>query len=167
MLSSKQLKEVKKTVLELSQEYVIQYNTEYDVAVGVLDKNVESLTVFKSTSVWDMKEIKIPKKKPFTTEYVLERLAKLDKRKYVNHRDLFQKVIDKLGLNLTANSYGFGMESMFSGHTQMHKQADIIKEVLDKNKILYTISVSDASWVFRFNISKTQKNLKMLKELIK
>lgn len=164
-MTTTQLNNVKKTVKELSNEYNVQFDTVTDICVNELNKDVVLCRFFKTESLWNMTEVKIPMKKPYTAEYVLERIAKLEKREYVNHTETFKILVEKLKLNVSATSYGLGMESMFHGHEQMHKAGDKIGDILKANGIEFTISVSEASWVYRFNISKKESNINKIKAL--
>lgn len=161
----KQLNNLKKAVSELSCDYTIQFHTKNEVCVPI-SKDVVEINMINNNAIWEMTTIKLPKKKPITAEYLLERVAKLNNRVYVNHRETFAKLNEKLGLGLTPNSYGLGIESIFHSHKSMHDKGDEIKAILDSHGIEYTISVSDASWVYRLQISKKESNINRINKII-
>ncbi len=165
MLSNSQFKNLQKLVKELKATHVIQFHTPNDICVPI-SKNVTSINVINLNAIWESNEIKIPKVKPLTVEYVLGRIEKMNGRVYVNHRETFKKLAEKLKLNVTPYSYGLGMESIFHSHENMHKDADKITEVLKSKGIEYTIGVSDASWVYQIKISKKESNINKINKII-
>lgn len=163
-MNESQKKNIAKVIKELEGEYTVMFDSDQHIGV-----DIDQATIIRLIRMSDLNfysGFKIPKVKPVTVEWLMERIHKADNVEYINHTKLFEKLNEKLGMKLTPTSYGLGMESIFVSHTTMHEMADTKKEILDAHNIEYTIDVSEASWVFRFRISKSSKNIDRINSII-
>jgi predicted regulator of amino acid metabolism with ACT domain len=166
-MEGQQYTTVKNTVIEMA---ALGYSMQYDTAVNYCEDNLSKETInirfvrFENND-FESTDVKIPAKKTFTTDYVLERISKKNKVTHLNLVNVFKTLRNKLNIRAVATSYGLGMEALFSNHESMHENANGIKEILNNYGIEYTTSVSEASWVYRFHISKKESNLNKIQSL--
>jgi hypothetical protein len=82
----------------------------------------------------------------------------------VNLQKVFAKVLPNY--NFYATSYGVGMDAYFKSHDKILQIASPLIELLNSNNIEYYTEYSDASWVFRFKISRSKENIKRLLQIV-
>lgn len=107
-----------------------------------------------------------PKRNEITMEYLYDKLNKSTQqgKAWENLSGLFGKLIPNY--NFYATSYGVGMDAYFKTHEVVLEIAKPLVEILKKNEIDFNTEYSDAAWVFRFKISKSQENIEKLKNLV-
>jgi len=104
--------------------------------------------------------VKLPKNKLITIDYINERLNKSSE--FLNLSKHLNKIANKYSLVCYPASYGIGVCNIFG---KSPKSVERVTDILDKNNIEYYNEYSDANWVYRFKISKSQENIDKLKEL--
>ncbi len=165
-MTAEQIKNVEQTLKELKEinmRYTL-YGNGYEVASI---KEATEVTV-TSNDFYDfnIKTIKIPKKKPFTKDYVLEKMYPL-KKEYENHSELFNKLSDYMGLkSLYGASYGLAFDGLFRKREEVFKLKDEVIKKLNDLGIKATFSFSDAMWVLQIKISKSEKNIARIQKII-
>lgn len=112
------------------------------------------------------KQIKLPKNKFVDVSYVMQQLNK--DNVYNNFSDKFKLVLDKLGysnnINVYPTTYGIGIFVFLGDKSQASK---LVASILDKAGIEYKTEYSDASFVFRYKISKSKENIAKLEDFLK
>jgi DNA polymerase III sliding clamp (beta) subunit (PCNA family) len=112
------------------------------------------------------KQIKLPKNKFVDVSYVMQQLNK--DNVYNNFSDKFKLVLDKLGysnnINVYPTTYGIGIFVFLGDKSQASK---LVASILDKAGIDYKTEYSDASFVFRYKISKSKENIAKLEDFLK
>lgn len=108
---------------------------------------------------------KLPKNKPVTAEYILNRIARQQDRKSINYIKLFRKIPFLKGKTFAiyAASYGIGLEALFMDREDLKKK---VSEWLKSNGIDFTTEYSEAGWVYRFKFSQNQENINQIKKVI-
>ena len=142
-----------------------------NIYVGLHVKNGSIAEYGKNPDTFDAefigKTIRVPKKKEITMEYIIGKLS--NNVVYENFSRYFKSVLVKLGyngINVYPTSYGIGMFVLFSDRTYMRTAKNEIDTLLKEMGVEYTNEYSDAAWVFRYKISKSEKNISKLKQLI-
>jgi hypothetical protein len=96
-------------------------------------------------------------KKPYTMRQLL---SKIDKDNiYVSFVETF-KAISSLQFWIYPTTYGVGVMTM-----DKERLEKTIVKVLEENKIEYRTEYSEASYVYRFIISKSAENIKKIKSI--
>ena len=105
---------------------------------------------------------KLPKNKSLiTSDWLLAKWFKKLNYQYVDYSKIFKNI----GLNnihCYVTTYGFGVEVIFGDKPETCNK---ITEYLNSKNIEFTTEYSDAHWVYRFKISKSIKNLDLIKSL--
>jgi hypothetical protein len=117
--------------------------------------------------------LKTPKTKEVTLEWVTNRvLTKRNVDKVMsNFSDCFGSFLITKGyndngyFNVYPASYGIGVSVLFRSETS-NVEIGNVKNALDELGIIYTTEYSDAHWVYRFRISKTRENIKLIEDFI-
>ena len=109
----------------------------------------------------------IPNKAYYTDMIVLiqklkSKQIKIQNSKYRNLSKLFNNLIQDKGFAYPA-TYGIGLEYTFNWNFK--EQQALITAKLQELGIDYTCEFSDAKWIFRYKISKNQKNLQKITQL--
>lgn len=106
-----------------------------------------------------------PKNKEITLQYLFNRVDKAMNKEntYKNLRAVFEKMLPSYAFYAT--SYGIGMDALFKSHEGVKKAAKGLCDFLDSKGIEYRNEYSDAAWVYRFVISKSQENISKINAL--
>ncbi len=108
-----------------------------------------------------------PKTKEITVSYLFNKIAKYahTERAYKNLSAIFKKLLPSY--NFYETSYGIGMEALFLTHEQVLKRAQPLCDFLNSIDLKFETEYSDASWVYRFKISKSKDNLEKINNYAK
>ena len=98
-------------------------------------------------------------KKEMTIDYIMDKIS--SDKVYKNFSSEFNKVIKKFGLCAYPTTYGIGIWNIFTLNDSELKKK--IENALNTIGVLYSTEYSDARWVFRYKISKSTKNIEILK----
>ena len=112
-------------------------------------------------------KFKAPKTKEITVSYLFDKYNKYlgQEQAYQNLSAIFKKLLPSY--NFYETTYGVGMEALFLTHEQVLKRAEPLLKLLNKLAIEYNTEYSDASWVYRFKISKSNDNLEKINNYAK
>ena len=100
-------------------------------------------------------------KKETTIDYIMDKIT--TDKVYKNFSSEFNKVVREFGLSAYPTSYGIGVSVIFISEVRESELRNKVKTALDKIGINYLTEYSEAGWVFRFKISKSSKNIELLK----
>lgn len=127
---------------------------------GLPYKQAENLVVVLETNNdFIIKDLKTPKEKEVTIEWLLSKINK--ESNYKNLSQYLRRVFE-YSVFVYPASYGIGIDT-FGGH---HKEiADKISNKLKELGLKYRNEFSDAAWVYRFIISKDSESMKILESL--
>lgn len=77
----------------------------------------------------------------------------------------FKEIFKNLNLNgiVYPTTYGFGYNCLFSDEEKFKKDVELIKNILEKESIKYETEFSEARFVLRFKISKSNENINKIK----
>jgi hypothetical protein len=117
----------------------------------------------EADGIW--KTINVPKKKEVTVDYFLNKLN--TDTVYKNFSTEFAKLLKKRGFdgyNVYPTTYGIGVFRVYNPNEET--DVEQINGILNELNIKYTNEYSDAHWVYRYKISKSQDNIKRLNEVI-
>jgi len=110
--------------------------------------------------------IKLPKKKTITIQWLMNKLN--NDKVYKSFANKFQKLlktkIKNSGYNVYATTYGIGVSNFLN--FKKEKQHKEITKLLTELNIEYKTEYSDGGWVFRFKISKSERNIQKINEFI-
>jgi len=141
----------------LSDEYELEYISlnEYDPSymsgaeLNITDKE------FKT------KAYKLPKKMSVTTDWIVSKIVSMQntEKAYVNLSKVFKAIASKYekAMNIYPTTYGIGVNTLYADTDEEFKA---ILSLLEDNQVKYRLEWSDAMWVKRIIISKTDDNLK-------
>jgi len=126
-------------------------------------EQADELTIIE-TATFRMKTIKATKKE-MTIEYIMNKLNA--ERIYIDFANYFKKLVsaEKSNLACYPTSYGIGLSLLFNTRANLKALYSDITSKLNSLGIEYTTEYSDANWVFRFKISKSKKNIEIIKQL--
>lgn len=108
------------------------------------------------------KSIKTPLKMEVTLNWILSKIH--TDAMYVNFSNQFKKLINYKGIDIYPTTYGIGVFVLFGNHNEA---VQCITDKLTELGIKYTNEYSDACWVYRFKISKSQENIDLIKKITK
>lgn len=134
---------------------MVVWYRDYDKMITT--NNIEAVTAF--TFLNPHKTIKLPKTKPIDLQYIIDKLEQ--KSIYNNLSKYLNKFFNYFG-TIYPTSYGIGVMRFF---TDVSKASAKIANWLNENNIEYSNEYSDAGWVYRFKISKSQENIKKLQSI--
>lgn len=124
--------------------------------------NSVSEIVLSNSEMGLFKIIKLPLKKEATIEWLMSKVNV--EKVFVNFAAKFSKLVNHLyGINVYATTYGIGVSCMYN--TSFDEIKNEIESVLNSYGIKYTNEYSEASWVFRYKISKSKENLSLIEKL--
>lgn len=108
---------------------------------------------------FDFKNLKTPKHKEVTLEWVLDKINK--ENSYKNLSEYLRKVFG-YSIDIYPTSYGIGVDNIFGGYENKEKK---VAEKLSELGLKFRNEFSDARWVYRFIVSKDSDNMKILESL--
>lgn len=108
------------------------------------------------------KDIKSTKKE-ITLEYILNKIN--NDKTFKNFSNTFSKLIEIPGTSIYPTSYGIGVFVAFGFRDKINNIKKSIESKLDLLKLNYTTEYSEGGWVFRYKISKSQKNITIINNL--
>lgn len=106
------------------------------------------------------KIIKVPKVKEVTFEWLMAKFYQ--ESQYKSLVEHCKKLVKGTGISMYATSYGIGFFVLFGS---VHESVKELKDILDQAGIIYTNEFSEARYVYRFKISKSENNVKKLQIL--
>lgn len=154
--------------MQFEQNFESKFNEycEANSLMVVWYKNTETFETTEKLSevsqfsfVSPSRTITLPKTKLITLEYIIDRLDQ--KNIYNNLSKYLNKFFNYYG-SIYPTSYGIGVMRLF---TDISKVSAKIEIWLKDNNIEYYNEYSDAGWVYRFKISKSQENIKKLQSI--
>lgn len=110
-------------------------------------------------------KVKIPTKKAINSEWLINKLN-IDNT-FKNISDLISQTIKFKSLNVYPTSYGIGVFLCFGYKEALKEDINEIEAFLNKNQIEFKTEYSLKNWVYRFKISKSKDNLKILENFKK
>lgn len=116
----------------------------------------------KSDFQYISKDIKSTKKE-ITLEYILNKINK-DKT-FKNFSNKFSKLIEIPGTSVYPTSYGIGVFIAFGFRDKIGNIKNSIESKLNSLRLNYNTEYSEGGWVFRYKISKSQKNITIINNL--
>lgn len=160
------------TIAKLKELYIIEFVTETNIFE---DTPVPPSQATHISILWEivdgekllvMEKIKTPKKKEVTVEWVLNKLNK--DSLYTNFASVFSKLLKEKGYGSSAyaTSYGIGVFVAFGFRKNINAAIMNIEAMLNDLNIDYKTERSNAGWVFRFRLSKSQANINRIKEIV-
>ena len=130
--------------------------------------NESNYVTITNNDTFKSKTIKILKNyKRMNLEYLMNKIH--PKSVYKGIYKLVYKFLLDNGYNRVAvypTSYGIGIDT-FCSDKEFDKRKDIIKDLLDKYGLIYTVEYSDAGWVYRYRFSQSKENLNRLRNINK
>ena len=96
-------------------------------------------------------------KKEITVDWVLSKVN-ADKT-FKNFCDTFNKLINGKGLNAYPTSYGIGVFVAVGYRNSIQETKQKIEALINDLGIKYSTEYSEAGWVFRYKISRSQSNI--------
>ena len=121
-------------------------------------KNANMLTVIKASD-GIYRSFKTPANKEVTLTWIMDKLS--SESNYQNLSKYLNKLV-KSSFCLYAASYGIGLDAFGEVNKEDENK---IKELLDGLGLEYKTEYSEASWIYRFVISKNKSNIEILKNI--
>lgn len=126
---------------------------------GLSYRQAENLVVVLETNDdLKIKDVKTPKEKEVTVEWVL---SKIDKESSYKNLSQYLREAFEYSISIYPASYGIGVHTL--GGYKMAANEVAVK--LQELGLKYRNEFSDAAWVYRFIISQDKNNMKILESL--
>lgn len=127
---------------------------------GLPYKQAENLVVVLETNNdFIIKDLKTPKEKEVTVEWVLDKISK--ENRYKSLYEYLQKIADKNSISIYPASYGIGVASLFN----RSKDIEMVSNKLHSLGLKFKNELSQGGWVYRFIVSKDSENMRVLESL--
>jgi len=139
-----------KTLDDIRTSFDLFALTEYENKFVAITKDNNNKTIKKIKSV--------------TPEWLKGRIEKWQDGTFKNLRSIIRDNLD-LGGRCYATSFGFSYDCMLVSKKDFEKDVEKLKSFLDNHGIEYRNELSDAGWVYRFRLSKSEDNINRIKEL--
>lgn len=102
-------------------------------------------------------------KKETTIEYILDKIN-ADKT-FKNFSEYFNKLVSNFGLSAYATSYGIGIFVAIGRRDKISESKNKVEKLLTDMGIKFSTEKSEAGWVFRYKISRSSENIKLINSL--
>jgi len=152
-----------------------EFNTAEQVYISFEDENCNNvepnnatelaITIIQSEgdNIWE--RYKLPKKKLVDLKWVMNKINK--DKVYESFAKDFKKILDgadlKDNFSLYPTTYGIGIHVVFSNEPK--ELMKTVNRILTENDIDFRTEYSEAHWVFRYVISKSEVNIKRMGEI--
>jgi hypothetical protein len=128
------------------------------------ENKIVECTIYEWSESVTVRNYKVPKQKLVDLEWIMNKWN--SDSKFVNFCNDFKKILTKAGIKDSINvypaSYGIGIFIMYGRRERISEIKIKIDTILNDLGIEFRNEYSEASWVFRYKISKKAENIERL-----